>query len=561
MISHISFEAPAQWDAIQLAWDNLAKDRVVERIWSHDHTVWKPKPDEIENRLGWLDIPKRMWGEIPDLQQFTSGLITSGFTDAVLLGMGGSSLAPEVFSKSLGKEQGFIRLRILDSTDPGQIRGIRNALDLSKTIVLVATKSGGTVETLSGFKYFFNEVANAVGIERAGDHFVAITDPGSSLETLGQKHRFRRVFLNDPNIGGRYSALSHFGLVPAALTGVDLERVLSGAIREIEKSQSDESRNAAAATGAVIGTLAQLGKDKLTFIIPGPLASFGDWVEQLIAESTGKDNVGILPVVNEPVGVPADYNFDRTFVFIRHFEDETLIGRALALGEAGHPVITMTYEDHHDLGGLMFLWEMATAVAGHVLGIQPFDQPNVESAKVRARAVVAELQRSGQPRHLKAAAQGDGIEVHGDIRASSVSDAINQFVEQTRFGDYIAVQAYLTPTLRHDELLAAMRLALRTRFKCATTLGYGPRFLHSTGQLHKGDRGNGLFIQITCEEQGDIQIPDDAGASASSLSFGQLKLAQAMGDGEALRDAGRRLLRIHLSDQSDGLSKLVSMLR
>jgi glucose-6-phosphate isomerase len=502
-----------------------------------------------------------MWAELQDLKQFTSEILRDGFTDAVLLGMGGSSLAPEVFSKTLGKSEGFLRLHILDSTDPGQIRAIQSQIDLQRTLFIVATKSGGTVETLSGFKYFFNRIADAVGNERAGGQFIAITDPGSSLETLGQKHRFRSIFRNDPNIGGRYSALSHFGLVPAALTGVDLERVLSGAIHEIEKAQSDESRNAAAATGAVIGTLAQLGKDKLTFIIPGPLASFGDWAEQLIAESTGKDNVGILPVVGEPLGVPSDYNIDRTFVLIRHYDDESQMGRALALGEAGRPVITMTYEDLHDLGGMMFLWEMATSVAGHVLGIQPFDQPNVESAKVRARSLVANLERDGELLPSKPAAREDGIEVHSHIKASSVSDAINQFVEQTRFGDYIAIQAYLTPSPQNDELLSAMRVALRTRFRCATTVGYGPRFLHSTGQLHKGDRGNGLFIQITCEDLDDILIPDNAGSPASTLSFGKLKLAQALGDGEALRDSGRRLLRVHLADQADGLAKLVSMLR
>jgi hypothetical protein len=266
-------------------------------------------------------------------------------------------------------------------------------------------------------------------------------------------------------------------------------------------------------------------------------------------------------VVSEPLGAPAEYNSDRTFVLIRHFDDESQMGKALALGEAGHPVITMTYEDHHDLGGLMFLWEMATAVAGHVLGIQPFDQPNVESAKVRTRALVANLQREGKLTQPQPVAHADGLEVYGDIMASSVSDAINQFVEQTRFGDYVAVQAYLTPSPLHDELLTAIRVALRTRFKCATTVGYGPRFLHSTGQLHKGDRGNGLFIQITCDDADDISIPDDAGSSSSSLSFGRLKLAQALGDGEALRESGRRLLRVHLANQSDGLAKLVSMLR
>jgi glucose-6-phosphate isomerase len=262
MISHISFEAPEQWIAIQLSWENLAKDRVVDRIWARDHTVWKPKPVEITNRLGWLDIAKTMTGEIPALKQFASDIKRDGMTDAVLLGMGGSSLAPEVFSKVFGTSEGFLRLHILDSTDPGMVRTILNRITLPRTLFIVATKSGGTVETLSGFKYFFNEAVDAVGVEKVGERFVAITDPGSSLEGLGQRHRFRQMFLSDPNIGGRYSALSHFGLVPAALLGVDLERLLSGAIHEMEKAQSEADRNAAAALGAVIATLAQLGKDK-----------------------------------------------------------------------------------------------------------------------------------------------------------------------------------------------------------------------------------------------------------------------------------------------------------
>lgn len=561
MISHISFEAAAQWEAIQRAWDNLAKERVVERIWAHDHTVWKPKPDEITNRLGWLEIAKTMWHEIPDLRQFASDILRDGLTDAVLLGMGGSSLAPEVFAKVLGNPSEYLRLHIVDSTDPGLIRGVFEQIRLPRTLFIVATKSGGTVETLSGFKYFFNEVVDAVGTERAGDHFIAITDPGSSLETLAGRHRFRRVFLNDLSIGGRYSALSHFGLVPAALVGADLERLLAGAIREVEKAQSDVSRNAAAAMGAVVGTLAQLGKDKLTLVVPEMLDGFGDWLEQLIAESTGKDNVGILPVVGEPLGRPEDYGRDRTFVVIRHCDDDSHYGPAYALGEAGHPVVTMTFEDRHDLGGMMFLWEMATAVAGHILGIHPFDQPDVESAKVRARAVLGELQREGKICQEPPTVQADGVSIYSSLNASSASDAINQFVEQTRFGDYIAIQAYLTPSRRHDNDLKAIRQALRTRFRCATTSGYGPRFLHSTGQLHKGDRGNGLFIQITCDDTIDIPIPDEAGSSQSSLSFGALKLAQALGDGQALREAGRRVLRIHLKEPTEGLAKLVSMLR
>jgi hypothetical protein len=287
----------------------------------------------------------------------------------------------------------------------------------------------------------------------------------------------------------------------------------------------------------------------------------GDWIEQLIAESTGKDNVGILPVVGKSVGELLSYNADRTFVLIRHHDDDSQTGPVLALGEAGHPTITMTYEDAYDLGGLMFLWEMATAVAGHVLGIQPFDQPNVESAKIRSREVVAAFQRDGRLPVEKPVVEGDGLAVFGALTASSVTDAINQFVEQTRYGDYIAIQAYLTPSPKHDHLLGQIRLALRTRFRAATTVGYGPRFLHSTGQLHKGGRGNGLFIQITCDEKDDIPIPDQAGIAQSSLSFGALKLSQALGDAEALHDAERRIMRVHLTEQSEGLAKLVSILR
>lgn len=561
MISHISFEAPAQWEAIQLTWDNLAHDNIVARIWARDHTVWKPKPDEIANRLGWLNIARSIQAEVPDLKQFASDVLRDGYTGAVLLGMGGSSLAPEVYGRVFGTTSGYLQLHVLDSTDPGMIRAVLGQIILPKTLIIVATKSGGTVETISAFKYFFNEMVDAVGIEKAGEHFIAITDPGSSLEGSGQRHKFRRIFLADPDCGGRYSALSHFGLVPAALIGADLELLLSGAMREMEKSQADVARNAAAALGAVIATLAQLGKDKLTFVIPPPLASFGDWVEQLIAESTGKDNVGILPVVGEMLADPQVYGSDRTFVLIRHENDESQLGAIRTLGEAGHPTITMTYEDIYDLGGLMFLWEMATAVAGHVLGIQPFDQPNVESAKVRARAIVDTITKLGRLPEAHPIATGDGLSVFGELHASSVSDAVNQFVERTRFGDYIAIQAYLTPMAKHAELLSQLRSALRTRFRAATTVGYGPRFLHSTGQLHKGDRGNGLFLQLTCEEQNDLPIPDEAGATESALSFGTLKLAQAIGDGEALREAERRVLRVHLADQTEGLAKLVSLLR
>lgn len=539
----------------------LQEGRVIQRILAHDHTIWKPDPTEITNRLGWLDIAERMKAEVGRLQTFTHNVCEAGYTHALLLGMGGSSLAPELFRKTFGIQAGFLDVAILDSTDPGMVLRFANTLDMRKTLFIVATKSGGTVETLSGFKYFYNRVSAEVGEAQAGEHFVAITDPGSSLIDLGVKYHFRQTFLNDPNIGGRYSALSLFGLVPASLGGVDLTALLDNATAMAAVCQTDDD-NPAAWLGAAIGETAKAGRDKLTFIASDAIASFGDWAEQLIAESTGKEGKGILPVVGEAVGVPDVYGPDRLFVHLRLSGDATHDAAVQSLHTAGHPVIRVDIDGIYDIGGQFFLWELATAIAGARLGINPFDQPNVEAAKIMAREMVAAYLKSGSLPAQKPDLTDGGIGVYArtGLAAKDAPSALREVIGQAQPGAYLALQAYVESTPDTEKLLQQLRVKLRDSTRLATTLGYGPRFLHSTGQLHKGDAGKGLFIQLTAADVEDTPIPDEAGQGASRMSFGVLKQAQALGDGQALRDGGRRVIRLHFIELMDGLTRLIDAL-
>lgn len=548
----------------------IAENRIIHRIWAHDHTVWKPEPTEITNRLGWLHTAEVMRKNLYRLEELVEAVRAEGYTHALLLGMGGSSLAAEVFRKTFGVKEGYLDLAVLDSTDPGAVLAHAEQLDLAHTLFIVSTKSGTTVETLSFFKFFYNRVADALrpgsgqtlGADRAGEHFVAVTDPGSKLADLAKCYGFRTTFLNDPDIGGRYSALSYFGLVPAALVGVDVSRLLDRALAMASECGPDVAvrDNPAAWLGAILGELAQAGRDKATFAISPAIASFGDWVEQLIAESTGKEGTGILPVVGEPMGPPDVYGDDRLFVYwrlgvplpnppphAREGECDTHDAAIQGLEDAGHPVVRLDLHDPYDLGGQFFLWEMATAVAGHRLGINPFDQPNVEAAKVLARQMVAEYREKGT--------------LPSGESAPLAAKALNDFLAQAQPGAYIALQAYLQPTAETDAALLALRTHLRDQFWLATTVGYGPRFLHSTGQLHKGDVGHGLFIQLTAGDPRDAPIPDEAGSPESSITFGVLKAAQALGDGQALLDAGRRVIHFHLgTDVIGGLKRLMEAL-
>jgi transaldolase/glucose-6-phosphate isomerase len=548
--------------AVDAALQRMSEQRVIRRIWSHDHTVWKPEPAEISNRLGWLRIADASKQGVDRLTGLTDELRAGGYRRAVLLGMGGSSLAPEVFAKTFGPARGYLDVSVIDSTDPGFILSFAEDLDFATTVFIVSTKSGGTVETLSFFKYFYNRTVEAVGVEKAGEHFLAITDPGSKLADLAGEYKFRDTFLNDPNIGGRYSALSYFGLVPAALLGIDLGRLLERAIeaacgcgdpdcsggKAVGSTAGADAADPCALLGAVLGRLASgddagsLGegsrRDKLTIFTSPELESFGDWVEQLIAESTGKEGRGIVPVIGEPPGEPEVYGRDRLFVQLRLKGAENPDAGLKALEQAGHPVVRFELRDLYDLGFQFFLWEMATAVVGHLLEINPFDQPNVESAKVRAREMMSAYSETGT--------------LPDDRAEAPEGRVLEEFLSQAGPGDYVAIQAYVHPCAGTTELLQRLRTRIRARYRVATTLGYGPRFLHSTGQLHKGGRGAGLFVQFTNKPQRDAPIPDTAGQQKSAVSFGVLEMAQALGDKQALKDNQRRVIRIHLGTDVPG---------
>ncbi|UCG39432.1 MAG: transaldolase, partial [bacterium] len=479
----------------------------------------------------------------------------------LLLGMGGSSLAPDLFRKTFGTREGYLDLRVLDSTDPEAVSVQDDRLDLARTLFIVSTKSGTTVETLSFFKHFYNRTVKALGRKETGSRFIAITDPGSPLERAAAELGFRETFLNDPDIGGRYSALSYFGLVPAALLGVDIERLLERAATKAANCEPVncpvEGDNTGAILGAFLGTLHNEGVDKMTLVTSPQINALGAWLEQLMAESTGKEGKGILPVDGEIAGPPEVYGRDRLFVYLRTADDHTHDFHLDALEAAGFPAVRIVLADLYDLGGEFLRWEMATAVAGHILGINPFDQPDVESAKVQARNLLARYRQAGALPPSHASFSQEGIEATTGLAAGNLRDAMTGFLSLARAGDYVCIQAYIHPTPESALALGEMRHRIRDRYKLATTLGFGPRFLHSTGQLHKGDAGRGLFIQVTSGDSTDIPIPDEPGKDDSTLGFGVLKAAQALGDRQALLDAGRRVIRFHLTgNQVEGLRLL-----
>ncbi len=548
--------------AVDTALQEIDADCIIDRIWKHEHTVWQSDPEEIANRLGWLHIAEAMQAHIPRLLAFVQDMQAAGYTDALLLGMGGSSLAPEVFSQVFGDRVDGLSLAVLDSTVPGDVLQHARRIDPQRTLFIVSSKSGSTAETISLFKAFYNQTSDALGTARAGKHFVAVTDPGSRLIEMNERYNFRDVFINDPNIGGRYSALSFFGMLPAALIGLDLTRLLARA-RDMATACAPSTSavdNPGAQLGVILGESARAGRDKATFVISDELISFGDWAEQLIAESVGKAGTGLLPVVREPLGPPSVYVNDRLFIRLRLADnsahDSDADAEALTrLEAAGHPVVRLTLRDPYDLGGQMFLWEMATAVAGYRLGIHPFNQPNVEAAKKQARRMIETYKQEGQLPESKST----------PIEAERLRDFIARHPQAgapSPHSDqpYIALHAYLQPTEETNAALQALRLHLRDRYRMATTLGYGPRFLHSTGQLHKGDAGNGIFIQFTADDAEDAPIPDKAGTSTSAISFSVLKMAQALGDRSALEEAGRRVIRFHLGgDVPGGIEQLARL--
>lgn len=548
------------------------QQRILERIWRKDFSVWSTDPVEITNRLGWLDSPGVSAALADEIIDFVSSLKADGYRNALLLGMGGSSLAGEVFSRSFDSQPGYLNLQVLDSTHPEAVLQQARNLDPRKTLYIVSTKSGSTVETISFMKFFFNQTLAQVGRKQAGRHFIAITDPGSGLESVAKEFNFRRIFLNDPDIGGRYSALSLFGIIPAAMLGIDIKKILHRADMMGRSCQAlpgtTPNKNTTVRLGVIMGQLANSGRNKITFITSERLSPFADWLEQLIAESTGKMGKGILPVVDDTIMSPGQYAGDRLFVHLHGQDDHEQEHAVQELREAGHPVIEILCRDVFDIGGEFFRWEMATAIACWRLGVQPFNQPDVESAKVLARDMLAEYRRQGKLPQPAAQFEFPGIRVYAEKHADDFKELMNGWLGSNardfeRTGhEYISIQAYVQPDEKTWHVLQDIKVFLQQKFQTSVTVGYGPRFLHSTGQLHKGDAGKGFFIQILSALGVDAPIPDQAGFNHSSVSFATLITAQAFGDRRALLEKNRRVLTFQLhGDEQAGwviLSRLLA---
>jgi len=518
-------------------------NEVAKRIWQKDATLWKSDPDDIKiikNSLGWLSVADAMIGVVDDLVEFADTIRGRGFQHVMVCGMGGSSLCPEVLARTFGRQPGFPELLVLDSTDPDVIAAFKERIDVERCLFIVASKSGSTTEPNVFYKFWYEEVSKLR--ETPGDNFVAITDPGSPLVDTATELKFQRTFLNQSDIGGRYSALSYFGMVPAALMGLDVRRLLAGAR---QPALSDEK---AVELGVAMGDNAAAGRDKLTLVIGQPLEALGLWIEQLIAESTGKEGTGILPVNAEPLGAPEVYGNDRLFVSVSLGSVSEETKKQLdALAAAGHPVVYRELNDLYELGAEFFAWEFATAVAGWRLGINPFDQPNVQEAKDATKELLSAFTRRGQLDPRNTVVSDELMTIYGPDDApkgESVAEVLRNELATIKRGDYIAFLSYTEDTPEIDRQFQELRTELRDTFHCATTVGYGPRFLHSTGQLHKGGPATGVFFQIIANDAVDFAIPGEP------YTFSILKQAQALGDFRALVKRGRRVIGIDLGDNT-----------
>lgn len=542
--------AAAAWEAA----------RGTERLYGRDATLWTGGD---EGRwLGWLDAPQRWLARVGELDALAKEARHEGFRDVLVLGMGGSSLAPEVLARTQSPAAGAPRLHVLDSTDPGAVGAAAAGIDPARTLVVVASKSGSTLEPSLLMDFFLARVREAVGEDEAPHRFLAITDPGSALERLAESERFRRVVHGEPTIGGRFSALSPFGLVPAALAGLDAERLLAAAAALAAHCRAERALdNPGVALGLAIGTAAKLGRDKLTFVLADRHAPLGAWLEQLVAESTGKHGVVVLPVDGEPLASPDAYGDDRLFVAVRHAADG-LDEPLAALVAAGQPLVEIAVAEAADLGAEFYRWEIATAVAGALLGVHPFDQPDVEAAKGAARKLTSEVERSGalpaeKPLHAESGLALFADEANSRLLAArsgprrSLAGILAAHLDRLDLRDYFALLAYLPMIERTREQLMDLRERVRDARRVATTVGFGPRYLHSTGQAHKGGPNTGVFLMITADPQTDLAIP------GHRLSFGQVEAAQARGDFAVLAERGRRALRVHITgDVADGLATL-----
>ena len=550
---------PLKLPAVEETLRFLEGHEFLDRLWVKDATLWKGDAATVRNRLGWLTSPTIMRSHAEDIRTFADEIRRLQYSQVVLLGMGGSSLAGEVFNETFDSKMGFPDMLVLDSTDPAAVKHVIDTVNLGRALFVVSSKSGTTAETLAAYSFFRGQV-EAAASPRPGMQFVAITDPGRPLDKLATETGFRRTFLNPASIGGRFSALSFFGLVPAALIGVDIKILLERAHGMVETCGNEVGvrGNPAVQLGAVLAGLARAGRDKVTLVLSEKIRALGSWIEQLLAESLGKDGTGLVPVADEPLGAPSVYGDDRIFVSIV-LEGDTTHDAALAkLSDAGHPVLRLTLKDPMDLGAEFFRWELATATAGAVLGVNPFDEPDVAHGKEQTSTLLTEWRRSRRLPEWPSDVEEDGLVLmtKSNKKPTSVSKGLAAHLAQAGPGDYLAIQAYLTPTADAWRTLQEIRVALRDRLRIATTVGWGPRYLHSTGQLHKGGPTSGLFIQITGEDREDVAIP------GAGHGFSTLKAAQALGDLQSLRDGARRVIRLHLTGkQSQTLPQLLQMVQ
>jgi glucose-6-phosphate isomerase len=545
-------------ERVQSALKDAAEAAVIRRIWDKDASVWKTEPSHqkiIKNSLGWLTVAHEMLGATSELENFAAAIKAAGYRHVMVCGMGGSSLCPEVLRKTFGQQEEFPTLLVLDSTDPDVINNFSKQIDVTRCLFAVASKSGTTTEPVAFHRYWFNEVSKRSA--SPGDSFIAITDPETQMAATAASEGFKQIFLNQPDIGGRYSALSYFGMVPAALMGLDVRRLLQRADATADLCRSPGSDNPAAFLGAVMAECALAGRDKLTIVADEQLATLGLWIEQLVAESTGKEGKGIVPVVGETLRDVSVYGSDRLFISISSGRNTN--PKLEALKDAGHPVVYRTLNDVYDLGAEFFVWELATAFAGWRLGINPFDQPNVQEAKDATKALLEMYSNDGKVTIQTPIARDGELSVYTAAQAkvaTSIEEVLAQHIAKAGRADYVALLVYVEELPEIDAALQTLRTTLRDVTGCAVTSGYGPRYLHSTGQLHKGGPDTGVFLQITASDKTDFEVPQ------APYSFSVLKQAQAQGDLEALLAHGRRAIRVDLgNDIPGGIQRLTELVR
>jgi transaldolase/glucose-6-phosphate isomerase len=560
-INSVSYTLPAKLSAaVDNALTDWAKNDKVRRLWRADASLWSGADEN--HWLGWLGITDDQVAHSSLLTSLAAEVKQAGFKHALLLGMGGSSLCPEVLRLTFAKIEGFPELHVLDSTDPAQIKATEAKIDLKSTLFIVSSKSGGTLEPNIYKQYFFTRVKEVVGEKEAGNRFIAVTDPGSKMQHVAENDRFRHIFAGVPSIGGRYSALSNFGMVPAAVMGIDIVKFLNRTEEMVHACGATvpATENPGLVLGAILGTAANSGRDKLTIIASPGISDLGAWLEQLLAESTGKNGKGIIPVDRESVARPDNYGTDRVFAYLRleSAPDQSQDVAVAALEKAGHPVVRIAVQDPYAIGEEFFRWEIATAVAGSIIGINAFNQPDVEASKVATRKLTSEYEATGKLPAEEPFFEGDGVKLYADRRNAdalkqekSLAEILKTHFARAGQGDYFALLGYITMNPQNEAALQAIRHSVRDKKKVATVLGFGPRFLHSTGQAYKGGPNTGVFLQITCDNAVDLPVPDQ------KYTFGVVKAAQARGDFTVLAERGRRALRVHLGkDVKAGLATL-----